>query len=101
MTNVLQFQFSILLNCSLDEREEQRMGLEHGAVVLRIVLYTDIPGMSLNLDSLYKLGVGVDTRTLHACSLELILVLLVEFVAVMMTLLDAVHTIDFLSLIHI
>ena len=87
-----------LVVMTLDECKEQGMGLEYGAVVLGIVLHTDVPGMTLYLYSLYQLGHGVDTYTLHAGCLELLLVLVIELVAVVVALLDAVGTIDFLEL---
>ena len=58
------------------------MGLEYGAVVLGIVLHTDIPRMLGYLNSLYQLGVGIDTYALHASCLELLLVFCIELVAV-------------------
>ena len=62
------------------------MGLEYGAVVLGIVLYTDVPRVLGYLNSLYQLGVGIDTYALHASCLELLLVFCIELVAVVLPL---------------
>ena len=74
------------------------MGLEYGAVVLRIVLHANIPRMLCYLNGLYQLGVGVDAHALHAGRLELLLISVVELVAVVVALLDAVGAIDLLEL---
>ena len=50
------------------------------------------------LNGFYQLGVGVDTYAFHACLFETLLVLVVELVAMVVALLDAVGSIDLLEL---
>ena len=64
------------------------MWIEHSRRILRMELSADIPFLLRDLNYLYQVGCRVDTYTLHAVILELLLVLVVELIAMAMTLLD-------------
>ena len=64
------------------------MRMEHGGGVFGMKLSAYVPLVGGNLHYLHKVGGGIDAHTLHACRLEICLILIVELIAMAMTLAD-------------
>ena len=71
-----------------DEAKEQRVGIQHGTVVLGVVLYTDIPGERRNFDHFDEMGIGVLSHALHSGRFKLGTVVTIKLETVTVTLFD-------------
>ena len=58
--------------------------MKHGGTVFWMELCANIPPMSGNLDNLHKVGGRVNANTLHAITLKLFLIPVIEFIAMAM-----------------
>ena len=78
----------------LDEVHEQGVGLEDGALVLRVELCADVPFQRGYLNDFNESALGVTPDAVHSCTFELLLVLAVELIAVAVAFLDVFFFID-------
>ena len=74
------------------------MRVQDGAAVLGVVLRADVPSLVGEFDNLGESAFGVHTGNRHASRLKLLAVLVVEFKAVAVTLLNVGHTISLCNL---
>ncbi len=85
---LIHFLLFLVSDSRFHEAQEKRVRVDHGAVVLRMVLDADEPFQRRDLDRLDKARLRVLARAHHAGGLELALVLVVELEAVAVALLD-------------
>ena len=76
-----------ICDCSFNEVEEERVGIEYRRRVFRVILRTDKPTVVGQLHDLDKAGGRVFAHTPHAGGLETLAVFIVEFKTMTMTLL--------------
>ena len=74
------------------------MRMEHRAAVFGMELRADVPAQGGYLDDFHQVGLRIDARTLHAGCLVLGLVVVVELIAVAVTLLDVLRAVSLVSL---
>ena len=77
-----------VLGRRFDERYEKRMRMQGRALVFGMVLYADEPRMVLHFDHFDQIGVRIDADRFQTGPNELVEVVVVELVAVAMTLDD-------------
>ena len=74
------------------------MRVQHGAAVLGMVLRTDVPTLASEFHYLGKATLGIHAGNRHARLFKLLAILVVEFKAVAVTLLNVGYTIGFCNL---
>ena len=91
------FAFLLLQRC-LHEAAEQRMRAVRAGLQLRVRLRADEPGMLRQLDHLYDAAVRGLTGQKHAVLLKNLAVIVVDFIAVTMALVDDFLAVELIGL---
>ena len=84
----------LVVDCSFYKVDEERMRVEHCALVLGMELCSDVPFECWNLHNLYEITLWIGSHTLHSVSLILLDIVVVKLIAVAVTLLNMFILVD-------